>query len=200
MTIGGRPADGCGGAQKRSPGEGVDRDHDHHRRQRRHRHDGEQASAGATSRTRRKAPATSVDKRPRPPEATLMTDWPIMAQPPMPPNVAEAMLATPWPRHSRAFAARRIGHVVDDLGRQQRFEQADRRERQGDGRDDAQRLEHPEGPPASAKTRQGWRAAPRARPPGPHVELEQAKAMTGQHGNGDERRGDRRSSGAAADR
>ena len=30
-----------------------------------------------------------------------MTDWPIIAQPPMPPNSAEAMLATPCPAHSR---------------------------------------------------------------------------------------------------
>jgi hypothetical protein len=31
----------------------------------------------------------------------LITDWPIIAQPPMPPNTADAMLATPWPTHSR---------------------------------------------------------------------------------------------------
>src|SRR6201999_660263 len=48
-----------------------------------------------TSKTSRNAPATSVDKRPRAPDVTLMTDWPIMAHPPMPPDMAEAILAMP---------------------------------------------------------------------------------------------------------
>jgi hypothetical protein len=30
-----------------------------------------------------------------------MIDWPIMAQPAMPPMKPVAMLATPWPTHSR---------------------------------------------------------------------------------------------------
>jgi hypothetical protein len=42
-----------------------------------------------------------VDKRVRPPDFTLMTDWPIIAQPAMPPKSPETMLATPWPRASR---------------------------------------------------------------------------------------------------
>ena len=46
-------------------------------------------------------PAQKVDKRPRPPDFTLITDWPIMAQPAMPPMKPVAMLATPWPTHSR---------------------------------------------------------------------------------------------------
>ena len=58
-------------------------------------------SCSSTSSTSRKAPATRVESRPRAPDETLMTDWPIMAQPPMPPNTAELMLASPWPMHSR---------------------------------------------------------------------------------------------------
>ncbi len=46
-------------------------------------------------------PATSVDSRVRPPDFTLITDWPIIAQPAMPPNRPETMLATPCPLHSR---------------------------------------------------------------------------------------------------
>jgi len=46
-------------------------------------------------------PATRHDRRPRPPDFTLITDWPIMAQPAMPPSRPEAILAMPWPLHSR---------------------------------------------------------------------------------------------------
>gem|GEM_PF-5201183 len=53
------------------------------------------------SRNSRKAPATKVDSRPRPPEVTLITDWPIIAQPAMPPRKPVAVLARPWPTHSR---------------------------------------------------------------------------------------------------
>jgi hypothetical protein len=56
---------------------------------------------------------------------TLITDWPIIAQPPMPPNSAAAMLAPPCPRIP-ALVAVGVGHVVDDLRGQQRFQQADR--------------------------------------------------------------------------
>ena len=49
----------------------------------------------------RKMPALSVDKRPRPPDFTLITDWPIIAQPAMPPRKPLAILATPCPIHSR---------------------------------------------------------------------------------------------------
>ncbi len=45
--------------------------------------------------------ATIPDSRPRPPEFTLISDWPIMAHPPMPPKKPQVMLATPWPTHSR---------------------------------------------------------------------------------------------------
>jgi hypothetical protein len=54
-----------------------------------------------TSSTRRNTPAVSAESRPRPPDFTLMTDWPIIAQPAMPPKRPETMLATPWPVHSR---------------------------------------------------------------------------------------------------
>src|SRR5690606_19051255 len=40
-------------------------------------------------------PAVKVERRPRPPDLTLMTDCPIMAHPAMPPMKPEAMLATP---------------------------------------------------------------------------------------------------------
>ncbi|MDR7102154.1 hypothetical protein J2X37_001314 [Croceicoccus sp. BE223] len=34
----------------------------------------------------------------------MITDWPIIAQPPMPPTSAAAMLALPWPAHSRRLS------------------------------------------------------------------------------------------------
>lgn len=46
-------------------------------------------------------PAISVDRRVRPPDFTLITDCPIIAQPAMPPNSPETILAMPWPLHSR---------------------------------------------------------------------------------------------------
>jgi len=49
----------------------------------------------------RKTPAVSVDRRVRPPDFTLMMDWPIMAQPAMPPSKPAPILATPCPLHSR---------------------------------------------------------------------------------------------------
>ena len=45
--------------------------------------------------------ALTPESRPRPPDFTLISDWPIMAHPPMPPNRPHATLATPWPTHSR---------------------------------------------------------------------------------------------------
>ena len=57
-----------------------------------------------TTRMSRKKPATKVDSRPRPPDFTLITDWPIIAQPAMPPMKPVAMLATPWPTHSRLLS------------------------------------------------------------------------------------------------
>ncbi|CSB20942.1 Uncharacterised protein [Vibrio cholerae] len=45
--------------------------------------------------------ATIPDRRPRPPELTLIIDCPIMAQPPMAPNMEHVILAKPCPIHSR---------------------------------------------------------------------------------------------------
>ena len=55
-------------------------------------------------RNSRNRPAQRVDSRPRAPEVTLMIDWPIMAQPAMPPNSGDRMLAMPWPRVSRSLS------------------------------------------------------------------------------------------------
>ena len=49
-------------------------------------------------------PAIRVEKRVRPPDFTLITDWPIMAQPAMPPKKPETILAMPCPLHSRFFS------------------------------------------------------------------------------------------------
>ena len=54
-----------------------------------------------TTMTSRTTPAVSVDRRVRPPDFTLITDWPIIAQPAMPPSRPEAMLAMPCPVASR---------------------------------------------------------------------------------------------------
>src|SRR5690554_3399183 len=43
----------------------------------------------------RKMPAVSVDSRVRPPDLMLMIDWPIIAQPAIPPNRPEPILAIP---------------------------------------------------------------------------------------------------------
>ena len=59
------------------------------------------ASPSPTTSTSSKTPATRADNRPRPPDFTLITDWPIIAQPAMPPRNPVAILATPWPAHSR---------------------------------------------------------------------------------------------------
>ncbi|MNN22474.1 hypothetical protein D3C81_1358320 [compost metagenome] len=47
-------------------------------------------------------PATPPERRPRPPELRLITVCPIIAQPPMPPNTPETMLAAPNATHSRS--------------------------------------------------------------------------------------------------
>ena len=54
----------------------------------------------------RNSPAESVDSRVRPPDFTLIIDWPIMAQPAMPPRKPVATLAMPWPRDSRSLSER----------------------------------------------------------------------------------------------
>jgi hypothetical protein len=57
-------------------------------------------SPSTTMKNSSMAPATKVESRPRPPDFTLMIDWPIMAQPAMPPMKPVAVLAMPWPTHS----------------------------------------------------------------------------------------------------
>ena len=51
--------------------------------------------------TSRKPPAASVERRPRPPDFTLITDCPIIAQPAIPPKKPDTILAMPCPRASR---------------------------------------------------------------------------------------------------
>ena len=46
------------------------------------------------------------ESRPRPPEFTLISDWPIIAQPPMPPKKPHTTLAMPCPTHSRLLRPR----------------------------------------------------------------------------------------------
>ncbi len=57
-------------------------------------------SPSTTIMNSRKMPAQKVESRPRPPDFTLIIDWPIMAQPAMPPMKPVAVLAMPWPMHS----------------------------------------------------------------------------------------------------
>ncbi|MNT21220.1 hypothetical protein D3C72_1565520 [compost metagenome] len=57
-----------------------------------------------TIRNRRKEPATKVESRVEPPDFTLMTDCPIMAQPPIPPKNPVTKLAMPCPLHSRRLS------------------------------------------------------------------------------------------------
>ena len=56
--------------------------------------------------TMRKMPAARVESRVRPPDFTLIMDWPIMAQPAMPPMKPVATLAMPWPVDSRSLSER----------------------------------------------------------------------------------------------
>src|SRR5699024_7587218 len=58
----------------------------------------------ATIKKSRKTPDTKVERRVSPPDLTLMTDCPIMAQPPMPPKNPVTKLAMPWPLHSRRLS------------------------------------------------------------------------------------------------
>ncbi len=57
--------------------------HDHDSHECGHRNDADEV-VEESIRKRRKAPATKVESRPRRREVTLITDWPIMAQPPIP--------------------------------------------------------------------------------------------------------------------
>jgi hypothetical protein len=95
----------------------------------------------STIRISSSAPANSVERRPRPPYFTLLTVWPIMPQPAMPPNRLAAALAMPRPVHSRFFVARGVGEIVDDARRHHRFQQADHGDRQRRAGDDLQRVE-----------------------------------------------------------
>ena len=54
-----------------------------------------------TQRIMSTTPAMSVERRVRPPDFTLITDWPIIAQPAMPPKKPVMKFAMPWPRASR---------------------------------------------------------------------------------------------------
>ncbi len=55
----------------------------------------------ATQKTSSITPAKAQESRPRPPDFTLIMLWPIIAQPAMPPMKPVAVLARPWPMHSR---------------------------------------------------------------------------------------------------
>ena len=58
-----------------------------------------------TTSTSKNTPASSVDKRVRAPEArVLISVWPIIAHPPMPPNTPVTMFAIPWPQLSRVLS------------------------------------------------------------------------------------------------
>jgi hypothetical protein len=82
------------------PLEGADDDHEHDADEGGH---GDRLDEGARKRmkTSRAVAAVMPLSLPRPPDFTLMRDWPIMAQPPMPPKTPQVMLATPCPTHSR---------------------------------------------------------------------------------------------------
>ncbi len=58
------------------------------------------------TRIKRNTPEARVDRRARPPERWLIIDWPIMAQPAMPPRKPVRMLAMPWPCDSRFLSER----------------------------------------------------------------------------------------------
>ena len=91
---------------QRGPAEGADRDHDHDGDQGGHRDPRRPSRRGpgsGTAGTRRRRRSTA---RPRPPDFTLMTDWPIMAQPAMPPKKPVTMLAMPWPDALAVLVAR----------------------------------------------------------------------------------------------
>ena len=80
-------------------------------------------------RNSRNTPATKVDSRPRPPDFTLMTDWPIMAQPAMPPKKPVAEVGDALADAFAVLVARGVSQLVDDRRRHQRFQQADDRHR-----------------------------------------------------------------------
>ncbi|MNJ55997.1 hypothetical protein D3C77_515230 [compost metagenome] len=58
-------------------------------------------SPSTMMRNNRPTPDTNVDKRVRPPDLTLIIDWPIIAQPAIPPKKPVTMLASPCPFISR---------------------------------------------------------------------------------------------------
>ncbi len=144
-------------------------------------------SSSTRMRNSRKAPATKVDSRPRPPERTLMTDWPIMAQPPMPPISADGDVARALADAFAALVAGGVGHVVDDLRRQQRFQQADRRQRRANRGRMICSVSRVSGTCGKAQDRKRRRATrPDRRPCADPCPDHQTSGR--QHGDGDERR------------
>ncbi len=79
--------------------------------------------------------------RVRAPEAlTLIIVWPIIAQPPMPPNSRRRCSRRPG-RGLRGSCGSGVGDLVDELRGHQRLEQPDERHRERVGGDDRERLE-----------------------------------------------------------
>ena len=113
-----------------TPAEGADRHHDHDGDQRRHRDLPHPVAEDHDQEQQERARRQKVDSRPRPPDFTLITDWPIMAQPAMPPRKPVAKLATPWPMHSRFLSLGVSVRSSTIERRHQRFQQADHRQRQ----------------------------------------------------------------------
>ena len=59
-----------------------------------------QSTYAATINSNKLSAAATAEIRVRPPLSTLIIDWPIVAQPPIPPNTAATRFARPWPTHS----------------------------------------------------------------------------------------------------
>ena len=127
----GRPWSGSGDDRQAFPSEGADHHHEHHPDQ-----GGERDLLDQIGREKNEPvqeQRRGGPRQPRPPDFTLITLCPIIAQPPMPPKKPVTVLATPWARHSREAALGR-GHVGDHVQGQQAFDQADGGEDQGRAR------------------------------------------------------------------
>ena len=72
-------------------------------------------SSRNTTRMIRQTPATSVDRRVRPPDFTLITDCPIIAQPAMPPTQARGDIGNALALALAVFVAGRIRQIIDNL-------------------------------------------------------------------------------------
>ncbi len=122
-----------------APRECADGDHDHHRHQRghgndtheiiQHQYEEQQERARDEGRQAATTARTDIDDG--------LADHGAAAHAA---DEAEAILLVPCPMHSRSCCCP-YRHVVDDLRRQQRFQQTDGGERHGIGKDDLQRLE-----------------------------------------------------------